>query len=118
MRESNTMTRDTSVTKVNSAHSPHGQMGQRYLASGTSLAMRRWDEGPGKGVSSSRPYETVGYVLAGHALLHIEGQIVRLDPGDSWVVPRGAHHSYEITEHFSAIEATHPPAQVHARDEH
>lgn len=111
-------TRDTSVTKVSSSHSPRGIMGQRYLASGTTIAMRMWDEGPGKGVQTSRPYETVGYVVAGRALLHIEGQVVRLDPGDSWVVPKGALHSYEVLEHFTAVEATHPPAHAHARDEH
>lgn len=111
-------TRDTSVTKVNSAHSPKGRMGQRYLASGTSVSMRLWDEEPGKRQPSSRAYETVGYVISGRALLHLEGQIVRLEPGDSWVVPKGATHAYEILEHFTAVEATHPPAEVHARDEH
>jgi mannose-6-phosphate isomerase-like protein (cupin superfamily) len=40
-----------------------------------------------------------------------------LEPGDSWIVPRGAHHSYRILEPFSAIEATHPPAVIHIRDE-
>ncbi len=115
MREANI--RDTSITKVNSGHSPHGRMGQRYLASGTSIAMRLWEEPPSKGKPTSRDYETVGYVISGRALLHLEGQVVRLDPGDSWVVPKHANHSYEILDQFTAVEATHPPAQAHARDE-
>jgi hypothetical protein len=32
-------------------------------------------------------------------------------------VPRGASHAYKIIEAFTAVEATHPPAQVHGRDE-
>ncbi len=110
---------DTTVTKVDSAHSPHGEMGQKYLASGTSIAMRLWEaEAPGEGKPEhSRAYETVGYVLKGKAELHIEGQKVVLGPGDSWVVPKGASHTYTILEPFTAVEATHPPAEVHGRDE-
>jgi quercetin dioxygenase-like cupin family protein len=110
---------DTTVMKVSSAYSPKGDHGQKYLASGKSLAMRLWEkeaEGTPKPVTR-RDYETVGYVIAGRAELELEGQLVRLEPGDSWVVPRGAAHTYRILEPFTAIEATHPPAQVHGRDE-
>ena len=40
-----------------------------------------------------------------------------LEPGDSWLVPAGAEHSYQITDAFTAIEATSPPAHAHGRDE-
>ena len=111
--------KDTSVTKVSSAASPKGKLGQKYLASGISLAMRLWeDEQPGEPKPpSERSYETVGYVIQGRAELHIEGQMVVLEPGDSWVVPKGSSHTYKILEPFTAVEATHPPAQVHGRDE-
>ena len=46
----------------------------------------------------------------------LEGQTVRLGPGDSWAVPRGASHTYKILEPFTAIEATSPPAFAHGRD--
>jgi quercetin dioxygenase-like cupin family protein len=110
---------DTSVTKVNSRFSPRGTMGQKYLASGVHVAMRLWDEEPtgGDKPETRRDYETVGYVIEGKAELRIEGQMVRLEPGDSWVVPRGAAHSYKVLEHFKAVEATYPPALVHDRDE-
>jgi quercetin dioxygenase-like cupin family protein len=109
---------DTTVTKVKSACSPHGEAGQKYLASGVHASMRLWDhEQPGEKPSASRDYETIGYVIEGRAQLHLEGQQVFLEAGDSWVVPRGASHSYKILEPFTAIEATCPPAQVHARDE-
>jgi quercetin dioxygenase-like cupin family protein len=111
---------DTTVMKVHATFSPHGRMGQTYLASGTSLAMRLWDhEAPGElKPFHRRDYETVGYVISGRAELHLEGQLVLLEPGDSWVVPRGASHAYKILEAFTAVEATHPPAFVHGRDEH
>ena len=110
---------DKSVTKVNARFSPRGEMGQKYLASGITLAMRLWEgEAPSDPKDpSSREYETVGYVVAGRAELHIEGQMVRLEPGDSWTVPKGAKHTYKVLETFTAVEATHPPAEVHGRDE-
>ena len=110
---------DTTITKVDSQHSPSGEMGQKYLASGTSVSMRLWENEPAgeSKPAESRDYETVGYVLSGKAELHLEGQMVTLEKGDSWCVPQGASHTYVILETFSAIEATSPPAHVHARDE-
>ena len=110
---------DSTVNKIDSAHSPRGEMGQTYLASGKSVSMRLWkDEPPGDAKPTSRrDYETVGYVVAGRAELHVEGQKLLLNPGDSWVVPKGAEHTYKVLEPFTAVEATAPPAQVHGRDE-
>ncbi len=110
---------DTSVKKLDAAHSPKGEMGQKYLASGVTVSMRLWDnEAPGDPKPlSQRNYETVGYVIQGRAELHLEGQMVKLEPGDSWVVPKGAIHSYHILEPFTAVEATSPPARIHERDE-
>jgi quercetin dioxygenase-like cupin family protein len=110
---------ETTVTKVDSRHSPRGAMGQKYLAAGKRMGMRLWEnEEPGEGEApTTREYETVGYVIAGRAELHIEGQMVLLEQGDSWVVPEGASHTYKILETFTAVEATSPPAHVHSRDE-
>ncbi len=111
---------DTSVTKVDSTTSPTGQLGQKYLASGKSVSMRLWeDEEPTSDAKPpvAREYETVGYVIKGKAELHLEGQMILLEPGNSWVVPKGSSHTYKILESFTAVEATSPPAQVHGRDE-
>lgn len=110
---------DTSVKKVTSAYSPKGEMGQKYLASGTRISMRLWEAvppGPAQ-PATQRDYELVGYVIAGRAELQLEGQTILLEPGDSWIVPKGANHCYTILEPFTAVEATTPPAQVHGRDE-
>src|SRR3954452_11232959 len=110
---------DTTVKKVSSATSPKGEMGQIYLTSGKHVAMRLWqDEPPEAGKpAAKREYETVGYVIAGRAELTLEGQTLRLEPGDAWLVPAGAEHAYRILPAFTAVEATAPPAQVHGRDE-
>ena len=109
---------NTTVKKVSSAHSPVGDEGQVYLASGKRVSMRLWrDEEPTQDKPPSKhDYEVVGYVISGRAELLIEGQTVRLEPGDSWVVPADAEHTYRILETFTAVEATAPPAQVHGRE--
>ncbi|HEY9813229.1 MAG TPA: cupin domain-containing protein [Candidatus Sericytochromatia bacterium] len=110
---------DKSVKKVDSSHSPKGELGQKYLASGKTVSMRLWeDQQPDEAKPpTKRDYETVGYVITGRAELHLEGQVVLLEAGDSWVVPKGSSHTYKILESFTAVEATSPPAQVHGRDE-
>lgn len=110
---------DTSVTKIDSHSSPKGKMGQKYLASGINVSMRLWEnEQPDEPKpATKRAYETIGYVIQGRAELHLEGQMVLLEPGSSWVVPEGAEHTYKILEPFTAVEATCPPAVAHGRDE-
>ena len=110
---------DKSITKVGAATAPRGPMGQKYLASGIRLSMRIWErESPDTQpkAETAANYETAGYVIAGRAELHIEGQVVDLEPGDSWIVPKGSRHSYKILEAFTALEATTPPAEVHGRE--
>lgn len=81
--------------------------------------MRLWDEtgDSHKEHNVARDYEVVGFVLEGTAKLELEGQTINLQAGDSWVVPKGSKHTYHIDGHFRAVEATHPPAHVHSRDE-
>jgi quercetin dioxygenase-like cupin family protein len=80
--------------------------------------MRLWErENPGEPKPVSvQDYEAVGFVMEGKAELHLEGQVVILEKGDSWVVPKGSQHTYKILETFTAVEATSPPAEVHNRD--
>jgi quercetin dioxygenase-like cupin family protein len=51
-------------------------------------------------------------VLKGKAELHIEHEVIELSEGDSYLVPKGAEHTYKILETFSAVEATSPPAHL------
>ncbi len=110
---------DSTVKKIDATHSPKGDMGQKYLASGVSVSMRLWEEKPGTKEEDlvRREYETVGYVIKGRAELELEDQKLILEPGNSWLVPKNARHRYHIVEPFVAVEATSPPAHVHGRDE-
>jgi len=110
---------DTTIKKIDSSHSPQGPGGQRYLASGVGISLRKWeDRSTEKDEAPHRnPYETVGYVISGKAELQSEGQTILLEPGDSWLIPRDAEHKYRILEPFTAVEATHPPAHAHGRDD-
>lgn len=108
---------DTTIKKVDSRTSPHGELGELCLVSGKTLAMRLWQLEPGDGEPSVRDYETVGYVIDGRAELTIEGQTIVLERGNSWLVPKGARHQYRIHERFQAVEATSPPAHLHGRSQ-
>src|SRR5262249_1237019 len=108
---------DTTVKKVSSRTSPRGDMGQTYLTSGKRVSMRLWQrEEPQPMPVTERDYETVGYVISGRAELDLEGQTVRLEPGDSRVVAPGARHNYRRLEPLTAVEGRSPPAKVHGRD--
>jgi quercetin dioxygenase-like cupin family protein len=113
------MAEKKNVDKVGGEQAPQGGMGQRYLASGESVSMRLWEnERPGEPKpEAARDYETVGYVISGRAELRLEGEKIPLATGDSWTVPKGARHTYEILEPFTAVEATSPPAEERGRDE-
>ncbi len=106
------------IGKVAAAAAESGRMGQRYLAAGSRVAMRLWDgqlSSDGK-PEAARDYETVGYVVSGLARLRAGELTLDLGPGDSWVVPAGTEHTYEIVEAFTAVEATSPPAREAGRD--
>lgn len=97
------------IRKVSSETAAKGEGGDRLLASGQDMSMRLWlDEAPQEKPATSSPYETLGYVLKGKAELRMGDLAVQLRPGDSWIVPAGAPHSYRIIETFSAVEATSP----------
>ena len=110
---------DGKITKVGLEAASTGPMGQKYLAKGANVALRLWDEEPhgDPKAPAARDYETVGYVISGHAELHADGQVTELQQGDSWVVPVGISHTYKILAPFTAVEATSPPAREQGRDE-
>ena len=103
---------------TSNANAERGEMGQKYLATGTNVALRRWEEDACEfDESTIRDYETVGYVLKGVLQLDLDGEIATLRAGDSWLVPAGASHRYRVIESMIAIEATSPPARFNDRDE-
>lgn len=95
---------------VSSRDTPATEDGEVMLAAGANLSMRLWrDEQPHDKQPHRSPYETIGYVIAGRAELTIEGQTAPVGPGDSYLVPANAEHTYRIIEPFTAVECTSPP---------
>lgn len=100
------------IKKINTNEAISGKKGEKFLASGDKLGMRYWNEPAGEQKPISiRPYETVGYVIEGHAEFEMNGVKTNLGPGDSYLVPANSKHTYKILDHFVAVEATTPPAR-------
>lgn len=100
----------TKISAKQAVEGPHGEIG---LVVGERVAMRMWrNEEPNADKPMTRSaHETVGYVVSGRAELVVAGETVTLAPGDSYLVPAGAEHTYRILETFTAVEATSPPAK-------
>ena len=80
---------DTTIKKVNADHSPKGEMGQTYLVSGKSLAMRLWkEEASEPKPEMSRASKPSATSSAAAPSCTLEGQMVTLESGDSWLVPK------------------------------
>ncbi|BAZ31014.1 cupin 2 domain-containing protein [Cylindrospermum sp. NIES-4074] len=96
---------DMSIKKIHFTHLPEGQLCQKYLASGKIVSIGLWkQEEPRENKQpTEEDYETVGYVVDGCAELHIEGQVILLERGSCWVVPKWTHYQYKILEPFTAI---------------
>lgn len=93
-------------------------MGWRGQSRDVKKAIGQNSEQPTEAKPTARhEYDTVGYVIKGRAELQLEEQTILLEPGDSWLVPPSADHTYKILEPFTAVEVTSPPARIHARDE-
>ncbi len=74
------------------------------------MTLRVWrDEEPtADKPEESRPYETVGFVVAGAVDLTVAGKTTSLRAGDSYVVPKDAPHRYVVRERLTAVEALAP----------
>lgn len=96
--------------KVSRSETTHGENGEHHLARGESSSMRLWhrEEPNADKPQSTHPYEVLGYVIEGRMDLVVNGETVRLGPGDSYYVPCDTPHTYRITETLTAVEVTTP----------
>ncbi|MBB5375996.1 quercetin dioxygenase-like cupin family protein [Deinococcus metalli] len=101
----------TSRYKVSQSDTTHGPDGEHHLVRGEHASMRLWHrEEPGDAKPETmNEYETLGYVIAGRAVLTVDGETLALEPGDSYCVPMNVPHSYRIVETLTAVEVTTPP---------
>ncbi|MEE4212397.1 MAG: cupin domain-containing protein [Parvularcula sp.] len=100
------------IEKMNANAFEPGPQGQALGIMNDTMALRVWNEGKVEKKSEhAHDYEVLGYVIDGEAILHSEGKTVHLTRGDSWRVPGGVKHAYEIEESFRAVEVSSPPAR-------
>ena len=100
------------IEKMNAGEAQAGSHGEALLMQNAQMALREWNEGPtNKTDDHAQDYETLGYVIDGEAKLHSGETTLHLTKGDSWRVPKGVMHHYEVEESFRAVEVTSPPAR-------
>jgi mannose-6-phosphate isomerase-like protein (cupin superfamily) len=100
------------IEKLNAEQHQPGSHGEALAMSNGDMALRVWFESKvEKKDLHASDYETIGYVIDGEAMLHSENDTLHLTRGDSWRVPKGEKHAYEITDSFRAVEVTSPPAR-------
>lgn len=88
-----------------------GERGERFLARGERVALRKWEHEPDgeRAPEHANPYEYVAYLLEGSMRVRIgEGEPTELKAGDSYVVPAGTPYAFEVLERASVVEAVAP----------
>jgi mannose-6-phosphate isomerase-like protein (cupin superfamily) len=103
------------IEKLNANEFQPGTHGEALGIANEAMALRVWNEGPvDKRDLHASDYETLGYVIDGEAILHSGDETLHLTTGDSWRIPKGVEHAYEIKNSFRAVEVTSPPARGQA----
>lgn len=59
----------------------------------------------------THPNEQSGFCLWGRFKLTIDGEENPVGPGDSYLIPGNAEHSYDILEDSQAVEVFSPPRE-------
>jgi quercetin dioxygenase-like cupin family protein len=83
----------------------------RVMARGRHIELRRWERDPA-GERSFAPddaHEHVAYVQAGALIVSIGAEPpLEVHAGDSYVVPAGRSHRFEVLEPTTVVEAISP----------
>jgi quercetin dioxygenase-like cupin family protein len=56
----------------------------------------------------SHPHEQTGFMISGKLRFNVDGEIVDVEPGDSWCLAGGIEHSAEALENSIIIEVFSP----------
>src|ERR671931_2800147 len=101
-------------------HAPHvvarddavdGRHGERLMARGRHVALCLWERDPAgeRHVGPDERNEHVAYVESGALIVTIaDDPPVEVHAGDSYVVPVGADHRFEVLEPTTVVEAVCP----------
>jgi quercetin dioxygenase-like cupin family protein len=56
----------------------------------------------------SHPYEQTGYLVSGHMVFKVDGDLYDTLPGDSWCIPMNVEHSADVLEDTLVVEVFSP----------
>ena len=89
-----------------------GDRGERFLARGQRIALRKWEHEPAgeRAPEHANPYEYVAYLIEGTMRVRIgDAEPVDLAAGDTYVVPADTPYAFEVLERATVVEAVAPP---------
>jgi uncharacterized cupin superfamily protein len=89
-----------------------GRHGERLMARGRHVALNLWRRDPAgeRCIAPDALNEHVAYVESGALIVTIaDDPPVEVHAGDSFVVPVGASHRFEVLEPATVVEAVCPP---------
>jgi mannose-6-phosphate isomerase-like protein (cupin superfamily) len=92
-----------------------GRHGERLMASGRHVGLCLWERDPAgeRRVAPDERNEHVAYVESGALIVTIaDDPPVEVHAGDSYVVPVGARHRFEVLEPATVVEAVCPPSHM------
>lgn len=59
----------------------------------------------------AHPHEQVGYLISGRFRLRVGEEVHLVEPGDSYLIPGGVPHAYEVLADAEAVEVFSPPRE-------
>ena len=80
----------------------------RVMARGRNIELRLWERDPAgrRALEPDEAHEHVNYVQAGALIVSIgDGPPLEVHAGDSYVVPAGRSHRFEVLEPATVVEA-------------
>ncbi len=92
-----------------------GERGERFLARGERIALRKWEHEPGgeRAPEHQNPYEYAAYLVEGAMRVRIgDAEPTDLQAGDTYVVPPGTPNEFEVLERATVVEAGTPPGAL------
>lgn len=94
-------------TIVRGGEASTGERGERLLAAGERIGLRKWEGEPAgeQAPEHSNPYEYVAYLVEGRMRVRVgDAEPAELTPGDSYCVPADTPYSFEVLERATVVE--------------
>lgn len=94
-------------TIVSAGDARTGDRGEKLLAAGEKVSLRKWENEPAgeQSPEHANPYEYVAYVVEGRMRVKIgDAEPAEVGPGDSYVVSAETPYAFEVLERAVVVE--------------